>query len=41
MISSLQNQETDIVADIIVVALFRERHDIQKGEYITHLNIMN
>ena len=40
MISSLQSQEADIVADSIVAALFRQRHYIQKGEYVTHLHIM-
>ena len=40
MFISLQSQEADIVADRLAAGLFRQRHDLQKGEYITHLNIM-
>ena len=39
MFSSLQIQEADIVADIIAGALFIQQHDVQKGQYITHLHI--
>ena len=40
MFISLQSQEADIVADSIAADSFRQRHDLQKREYITHLNIM-
>ena len=40
MFSSWQSKEADIVADSIAAALFRQQHDIQKGEYITHLHII-
>ena len=40
MFSSLQSQEADIIVDSIVADSFRQQHDIQKGEYITHLHIM-
>ena len=36
MFISLQIQEADIVAESIAAALFRQRHDIRKGVYITH-----